>query len=305
MDGLEDHAGAALVTLLEQFHLHSTVEVGHSSRDTVLYGICEELKSMMVAATCLVFRGGISLHGLIMLQQALQENQTVCKLHFVCLKSPEEVKGAIECCRQQPRIHSLSLTSYTTSRRAEREGVAATIDDAVFGSGGIPTLKTLEITSYPIGTRGTQILAESVANDTHLATLRLVDCDLRSDSASSVAQMIKSNKYLQELDLSYNLHFLGSEITRELTLKTLVRRGLRFNTSLFELKLEQTRGGPLKRRLLDRQLEISKFRAAFVDSGKNPFDIQPQMWTHILTRASLKPSILYLFLQEATVTLFR
>lgn len=304
MDGLEDQAEAALAGLLEQLRLHPVVEIGHSSRDTVLFSICEAIRSTRVIATSLVFRSGISLAGLAMLQQALQENDTICELQFVSLKSCEEVKEAINCCRHQPRIHSLSLKNYTTNRRAERESIAVTIGDAVFGSGGIPTLKTLEIVRFPIGTRGTQILTEAMAIDTHLTTLRMIDCDLRSDSASFVAHMIKTNHHLQELDLSFNPHYLGSGITRELMLKTLVQRGLRFNTSLIELKLEQTGGGPIKRSLLDRQLQITKFRAAFVRSNRSPFDIPQHMWPHILEKVAFKPTILHQFLQEAAITLF-
>jgi len=73
--------------------------------------------------------------------------------------------------------------------------------------------------------------------------------------------MIKGNTHLKELNLSYNPHFLGSGITRELTLKTLVQRGLRFNISLMQLKLKQTGGEPIKRAQIDKQLDISRFRA--------------------------------------------
>lgn len=305
MDGLEDQAEAALSGLLQQLHVQATVEIGHSSRDALLFRICEEIKSMTIAAKALVFRGGISLNGLRMLQQALKENETINELQFVSLKCPEEVQGAIECCRSQPRIQSLSLKSYTTGRRADREGIAATICSALFWSPGTFGLKTLEIASYPIGARGAQILTEAVASDTHLTTFRLVDCDLRSDSASSIANMIKMNKHLLELDLSYNPHFLGSEITRELTFKTLVQRGLRFNTTLLNLKLEQFGCGPVKRAALDRQLKISKFRAAFEESRMCPFDLPVDLWAHVLARVALKPSVLYLFLQEGAIVLFR
>lgn len=305
MDGLEDLAEAALSGLLQQLQIQSTVEIGHSSRDALLFRICEEIKSMPIITKTLVFRGGISLNGLRMLHRALQENESINELQFVSLKSPEEVQGAIECCRVQPRIQSLSLRSYTTGRRADREGIAATICNALFWSKGTSGLQTLEIASYPIGARGAQILTEAVASDTHLTTLRLVDCDLRSDSASSIAYMIKVNKHLQDLDLSFNPHFLGSEITRELTFKTLIRRGLIFNTTLLDLRLEQYGCVPIKRASLDRQLRISKFRAAFEKSGRSPFDLPIDLWTHILARVALKPSILYLFLQEGAIVLFR
>lgn len=327
MDGLEDQAEAALAGLLNQLRLNHTVEIGRSSRDSTMFQICEELKKTSnnnLAVKSLVMRGGISLNGLRMLQQALQENDTIEELTFVSLKCVQELQGAMECCRRQPRIRSLSLTSYNppTSRRDGEGGevIATTIRDTIFGEPrflvgddhaadneqGVPTLKTLEIVGYPIGTRGTQVLADSIAKNMTITTLRLMDCDLRSDCANSVAQMIKGNRHLKELDLSFNRHYLGSEITRELTLKTMVQRGLRFNMSLLELKLpEQTVGGPFKRGKIDRQLDISRFRASFVDNKRDPFSVSPHLWTHVLARVSPKPSALYLFLLESAITIFR
>jgi hypothetical protein len=338
MDGLEDQAEASLAGLLQQLYCDERVEIGRSSRDTVISHLAQELKSsssdngIQIVTKSLVFRGGISTNGLAMLQQGLEHNTTIEELQFVCLKSEREVQGAIDCCRRQPRIKSLSLISYTTQHRLgelRREIlVAGTIRDSVFGAhgrrtfhrdgidyycqdddegcrSGIPTLQTLEIVGYPLGTRGFEILSEAVATNTTLTTLRLMDCDLRSDGANYVASMIKRNSHLKELDLSYNRHHLGSEIIRELTIKTFVQRGLRFNMSLFELKLDQTRGAPIQRSKIDRQLDVSKFRAAFVDSKRDPFMIPAHMWTHVLARVAVKPTALYLFLQESVVTLFR
>lgn len=327
MEGLEDQAEAALGGLLQQLRCDQRVEIGRSSRDMVISHIAKELKNEQTVTKSLVIRGGISMNGLAMLQQGLEENDTIEELQFVCLKTVQELQGAIDCCRRQPRIRSLSLKSYTppTSRRIGEgsEVIAATIRDCLFGVGrywqddedslcrrpgsGIPTLRILEIEAYPIGTGGLEVLVDSIARNTTLETLRLLDCDLRSDSVSSVANMIKRNNHLKELDLSYNRQYLGSEITRELTLKTLVQRGLRYNMSLLELKLEQTRGGPIKRghRQLVRHLDISKFRAAFVDLKRDPFEIPAELWTYVLARVALKPSALYLFLQESAVTIFR
>ncbi len=87
-------------------------------------------------------------------------------------------------------------------------------DSATNASGAVVMLESLEIANYPIGAEGAQILAEAMSTNSALKTLKLIDCDLRSDSATYVAHIIRENQCLETLDLSYNRHYLGSQITR-------------------------------------------------------------------------------------------
>ena len=308
---------------MQQLQTNEVVEIKHSSRDTVMFRIAQEISNHpeRVAAKSLVFRSGVSLIGSQQLMSALESNETTIEaLEFMCLTRVEELQAAIDCCsRSMSPIKELGLTSYTAStalrRRGQtREDIALTIRNKVFGSqlafdrtedghNGMPSLRTLSIECYPLGSEGAQILAEAVARNTSLTCLKLVDSDLRSDSAKSVAEMIRANRSLSELDLSYNRHYLGSDITRELTLKTLVQRGLRYNMTLNRLDMRQTRGKPFNRSKVDRQLDITKFRNGF--SRRDPFSVPPSVWPHILGRVSSKPAALHLFLQDGVVTLFR
>ena len=341
MDGLDDQAEASVEGLIQQLHTNERVEIKHSSRDTAMLRITDALKDAQMKSTdaalpivtkSLVFRSGVSIAGLQMLQDALNiDDCPIEELEFVCIRSVQELLAAINCCRQRANIRRLSLKNYRPSTNRLRllgheshDAVSEAIRDAVFGSlvrfeeeeelgdgngqrqnfEALKSLETLEIGNFPLGTPGAQILADSVVKNRTLTTLRLNDCDLRSDSAIAIAQMIKGNKSLRELDLSYNRHYLGSEIRREMTLKTLVQKGLRYNLSLMQLYMDETRGSPLKRGKIDRQLDINRFRATAFKKH-DPFSIPPTMWVHIFARVSAKPSALHLFLQDSVVTLFR
>jgi hypothetical protein len=259
--------------------------------------------------------------GLRWLQEALQVDDSellVEELEFVCLQSIATLQGAIQCCRQSG-IKRLSLKNYSARLlRQNRDLVSETIrsgllvdpyqlddDSATNASGAVVMLESLEIANYPIGAEGAQILAEAMSTNSALKTLKLIDCDLRSDSATYVAHIIRENQCLETLDLSYNRHYLGSQITRELTVKTLVQRGLKHNLSLLELHMEQTRGGDsIDRSKIDRQLDINRFRKNYLDSRRDPMEIHPFMWCHLLARVSAKPAALYVFLQDSMTTLF-
>ena len=346
MDGLDDQAEASVEGLIQQLYSSDIVEIKHSSRDTAMVRITDALKdaqlkkndditALPIVTKSLVFRSGVSIAGLQMLQQALNiENCPIEELEFVCIRSVQELLTAINCCRQGgATIRRLSLKNYRPSNNRLRllgqEGYDApseTIRDAVFGSlvqyededeeldvdgsgqslnfAPLESLHTLEIVNFPLGTSGAEILADSVAKNKTLTTLRLMDCDLRSDSANAIATMIKGNTSLRTLDLSYNRHYLGSEIRKEMTLKTLVQKGLRYNLSLMELIMYETRGSPLKRGKIDRQLAINRFRATAY-TEHDPFSIPATMWPYILAKVSAKPSALHLFLQDSAFTLFR
>lgn len=325
MDGLEDQAEASLQGVLEQLCTQETVEIKHSSRDTVVFRITEVLKNHHlrnpeepIVAKSLVFRSGISVAGLHMLQQALRSYDALEALEFVSLRSIQELKGALQCCHEASLRH-LSLKRYnatvTSGARNDRKEIVQTIQEYIFGEPnfddgtpsvsrfpkGIPTLRILEIANYPLGSEGAQILTEAIAENTTLTNLRLIDCGLRSDSTNFVASMIRRNKSLVELDLSHNRHHLGSALTREMTVKTLVQRGLRYNLSLLELTME---GIAFNRTKIDRQLGISRFRKAYIDTCNNPFSVPIGLWPSVFAKVSDKPAALYFFVRESTVALF-
>ena len=102
--------------------------------------------------------------------------------------------------------------------------------------------------------------------------------------------MIRRNTYMRELDLSYNRHYLGSALTREMTIKTLVNKGLRHNLTLCELGMRQTRGGPIDRSKIDRHLAVNRFRRDFVEQKCDPFSIPPAAWPLVIARVTAKPS---------------
>jgi hypothetical protein len=322
MDGLEDTAEAALNELLDQLRSKNRVEIGHSSRNMVMFRVCEELKLPTTTAKSLVFRSGVSISDLERLDDALQVNETVESLTFVCLKNTIEIRAAIACCRHHPRLKSLSLMNYTPSisRRVGegRETVAAAICEAVFGRpfdeqaedqpqgttyvGGVPTIWHLELDNYPIGSQGIKILEKAIACSTSLITLRLTSCDLRSDGAHSIAEIIKRNGHLKVLDLSHNRLFLGDGIKREMTVNALVKHGLRFNMSLLELGLEPS----TKLSKIDRQLQINRFRATYLEDRRDPFSFPISIWAKVIAKIASKPSVLYeVLIRDGTTALFR
>mmetsp|Transcript_117559 Transcript_117559/g.339867 ORF Transcript_117559/g.339867 Transcript_117559/m.339867 type:complete len:325 (+) Transcript_117559:67-1041(+) len=323
MDGLEDAAAEAAEKVLWQLQTKEVVEIGRSSRHSTMIQVCEQLESEDTVCKVLVLRGGISVNHLPAFQEALEVNQSIEGLHFVCLKSFEELEGAIECCRRQPRIQTLTLENYsaTGNRRRTQDGdPAQVICETIFGRSEamtsrtfslnqkhaprIPNLTTLEIEGYPIGTKGIEMLANVLSGNNTLLTLRLKDCSLRSDVACFLAKMIKHNTCLRELDLSYNRHFLAPGMTREMTFKTLVQRGLRFNTSLVDFKMECAFGEPVKAKKIQQQVDINRFRKKCIESGDDMFSIPHPLWGRLLTRVAPKPSTLYQFLRDGTALLF-
>ena len=116
--------------------------------------------------------------------------------------------------------------------------------------------------------------------------------------------MIRENTYLRELDLSYNRHYLGSPLTREMTIKTLVNKGLKYNFTLQELGMRQTSGGPVERSKIDRHLAVNRFRHDFVANRRDAFCIPRAAWPHVLARVTAKPSALHQFLRETSTALF-
>lgn len=270
-------------------------------------------------------------------------SSSIEELEFVCLPTIETLQGAIQCCRASG-IKRLSLKNYGARMlRQNRDLVSLTIRSALWGPddglhledddnatedgfngvGDLVMLEYLEIVNYPIGADGAQLLAEALSTNQSLTTLKLIDCDLRSDSATPIAGILKENHHLEVLDLSYNRHYLGSPLTREMTLKTLLERGLKHNLTLMELHMEQhppqrqswspsSRSSPGFHDLqqprflgtkLAEQLDINRFRKAFVVQQRDPLAIHPNMWCHLLGRVSAKPMALYLFLQDSVPTL--
>jgi hypothetical protein len=268
--------------------------------------------------TGLVLRSGSSPASLGLLQAALASpNSTIRELEFVGLSSLAELTGALVCCCHGGKIRRLRLENYRLPTRPssrQQEAVARSICHHVLGEAHISdstkdnretpvALKTLEIVGVPLGTVGAHVLTEAVAHNQTLEVLKLMDCNLRSDSATSVAETIRRNQSLIALDLSYNPHLLGSPLTQEMTLKTLVRRGLTFNLTMRHVVLPQT-GGIIRDGPMKRQLDVSRFRQDFVTKKRNVFDIPPPVWPHLLARVSAKPSALHLFLLESVVSLF-
>jgi hypothetical protein len=324
MDGLEDVAEAEIEEVLEQLRTKDRVEIRHSSRSAVMLRVCEQLKAPTTTAKSLILRSGASCSDLERLRDALRINETVEALKFVCLKTTSEIRAAITCCKQHPRLTSLSLMNYTpsTSRRTGegREMVAAAVCDELFGTpindqgeylvhigtnnysaGGVPNICNLELDTYPLGSQGVQILEQAIASSTRLISLRLTSCDLRGDCTHSIAEIIRKNPFLQVLDLSHNRLFLGDGIRREMTLNVLVKRGLQYNTSLLELDLQP----PAKLSKIERQLKLNRCLASYREANTNPFNIPPSVWAEAMAKVAPKPSILFEMLRDSAVALFR
>lgn len=329
MNGLENQAEAALEGLLRQLYTEETAHVRNSSRDIVMSRVTEELKNQAsfgegkIVVKSLVMRNGISMGGLRMLQEALAVNDTIEALEFVGLRTLEELSGVIECCRRQPRIRHLTLKQYrfATTRlpRRGRESLASLLRNMIPSQFSettgleIPNLSTLILENFPMDSAGVELLADRVAQNSSLKTFKLINCGLRCDSALSIAQMIRMNKTLVNLDLSFNNHFFGSDITtsaasvtQEIVIKALVQRGLRYNLSLEELGRTLTYGGPIKHeRQISQQLDITKFRKSFERDRQVTFSVPPSLWCYVLARIAPKPSAAYLFLQDLSVAIYR
>lgn len=340
MDGLEEQAEAGVRVNLEQLYSQETVQIKHSSRESVITRLCEALVNPLkpLVVRKLAFRSGISLDGLRLLRDTLSDLQSsqrnvIQELEFVCLQDTQTLRVAILYCRQCG-ITRLSLKSYTarilrqsrdTISQSIRFGLMAEVplpDEQTDHSGenedhdgiypqrpvSLAKLEYLEIANYPIGVDGASILEEAVSS---LRTLKLVDCDLRSDSATLIAKIIRTSPRLERLDLSYNRHYLGSPITRELTVKTLVEKGLKHNLSLLHLDMKKHDGSHNSHRTMDlskidQQLDINRFlRRNFIDQPRRDLvAIPPHLWPVLLARVSAKPSALNMFLRESGASLF-
>lgn len=322
---LEDTAEATMqdlqICLTKSF---DHVEVRHSSRNTVMLRVCDALQDPNCRVKSMTFRSGVSVGDLALLKDALLVNRAVESLAFVCLKNIHEIRAAIGCCRTQPRIKRLSLSHYAppTSRRTGegRETIAGVLCEEVFSGvvngqrerqdiRGVPHLEYLELNSYPIGSQGIQILEKDLACNTNIISLRLTNCDLRSDCASSIATVIRKNNHLRILDLSNNRLFIGEGIKQEMTLNTLERRGLKLNMRLLRLDLPVEPTFQSQRQLskIESQLAANQLFSAYNDSQsiKDPFSIPKNIWPLVLARVSQKPPILNELLRESAVVLYR
>eukprot|EP00980_Cylindrotheca_fusiformis_P021065 scaffold8070_cov117-Cylindrotheca_fusiformis.AAC.13 len=165
-------------------------------------------------------------------------------------------------------------------------------------------IKYLEIRNYPIGVTGTQILSTLPVATANLHTLKLLDCDLRSDSANYLAALIRHSPHLQTLDCSHNRQF-RSKLTREMTIKTIVRNGMQDNLSLLQLYLNGV-DNDINRTKLDRHLDINRLMLAYSQEKKNRalYGIHPAIFGELLGRVSVKPAALYFFLQQNITTIF-
>jgi hypothetical protein len=321
MDGLDDQAEAVVEGIIDQLYTNHTVQVKHSSRDSLMLRVTQALKENkhLVVAKRLILRSGISMTGLRWLEDALRGLE-IEELDFMCLQTIETLERAMLCARRLG-VQSLSLRTYGARLlRINRDLVARTIRSGLLsplsqqeygGGGGKSTnntadikLESLSLSNYPIGSEGAQILEETVSQYSALKTLKIIDCDLGTDSANTIAKIIRANPTLERLDLSYNRHFPGSNITREMTIKTLVRRGLIHNMGLLELKMDQTQGSPIKRSKIDRQLDINRFRKSYLEHRRDPIAVHPHLYSDLLARVSAKPSAVYFFLQESIPTMF-
>lgn len=361
MEGLEDQAQAAIEGILEQMYTNDTVQVKHSSRNSVMLGVSQVLKnasgsSRPVVSKKLVLRGGISLEGMRWLEEGLlaqAQNNKIEELKFVCLQDVTTLQRAFQCCHKSG-IRRLTLDSFLSYARNRHTVVAETIRsglmvandeygdyhesamngndppvslgfyDILNGQSGnatheridrlgfsknqetkesSSTLDYLKIVNYPIGVRGMEILAAPFVSTAGLMTLKLMDCDLRSDSANFIAEIIRSSPNLKVLDLSYNRQLFGNFVTREMTIKTLTQRGLKHNISLLHLHMRGV-DEDVDRSKLDLQLEINRLIEKNANSAQNLFSVHPAVWCHFLARVSEKPSALYFFLQQSISTWF-
>ena len=380
MDGLEDQAELEFQSICQKLQNNSVVEIKHSSRDTLMARICQVLcddTAPPMNVQVLVFRSGLSLTSLLLLQTVLkheeqkhdaqQEQQQKeeepndndnslssprCpKLHtleFVNLASLEQVQEAIQCCRIRSTISTLKLTSFLRTSiilqqqqapnnlhvmvdidpdRMRRPGrLLAELFASHLLSDPIPHLQHLMIHGYPLGSVGAQVLAPDVATNTTLQTLGLLDCDLRTDSANAVAAMMRGNKCLRVLDLSLNQFYLANALTWEMTVKTLIRKGLMYNTTLQDMPMDLAhaknssnpssrttgRGKSFvappqlpQRHKIDRHLALNRFCNRYFDQqNMNPMIVPLGAWPSILKRASIKPATLHRFVQDCAVAVF-
>ena len=312
MDRLENQAEAEINGLAEQIFSSKVVQVNHSSRDTVVLSLVNSLKknANKVVAQKLIFRSGVSVDSLEQLRETLPLCPNTTELEFCCLPSIEALLGALHCA-QTPFVKSLSLKSLAPWNRQNR-GNQNVIADAIVSAVVLPddiydnncnarVLTSLEIVNYPVGAQGAHILANAMKENTSLKVLRLQDCDLRSDCAAHIASMIRYNHSLEVLDLSYNRHYLGSPITREMTTKTLVKKGLRYNTTLLELQMHGETN--INRKQVDLHLSMNRLKKKYQSDKVDPLSIPPSAWPLLLAKVSAKPNILHLFAQEGLVAM--
>lgn len=366
MDGLDDQAQATLASIIEQLYTNHVVQVKHSSRDLILLGLTEALKtaSRPILARKLVLRSGVSVTAIGWLQDALLETKgchEITELVVCSLQDTTALSKVFDLC-QACQITKLTLASFLSRARGRHNMVAETIrsgllllrfeedDDeevapaAATGQLGFydvlsgqnaqtvtqerldqlrisvkesssntnySCLTYLEVRNYPIGVAGTQVLSTAPVATAGLQTLKLLDCNLQSDSANYLAKLLTPK--LQILDLSHNRHF-RSKLTREMTIKTIVRRGnLQDNLSLLQLLMKGV-DKDINRSKLDRHLAINRLLLAFAESSSSQgsktgdqmvvYGIHPGIFCHLLGRVSVKPAAVYFFLQQTITTMF-
>jgi hypothetical protein len=176
-------------------------------------------------------------------------------------------------------------------------------NEVATAAANVSCLEYLELRNYPIGVNGTQIFADFPVCTAGLQTLKLLDCGLQSDCANYLAKIIRYSPKLQTFDLSHNRHF-RSKLTREMTIKTIVRNGLQDNLSLLQLYLDGV-DKDINRKPLDRHLDINRLLLAYVENRERMlYGIHPAIWCDLLGRVSVKPAALYFFLQQNITTIF-
>jgi hypothetical protein len=334
MDGLDDQAQTALASIVGQLYTHETVQVKHSSRDLIILGVTEALKnpSSTIKAKKLILRSGISLTAIGWLEQSLLKtygDHKIKELEFCSLQDFGVLQKVFECCRNCG-ITKLTLRSFLSYQRKRHEMVSEAIrsglitnhtngkiDRFIFSEHldqlrtlnnsspiNISCLEYLEIDNYPIGVIGTQILSTAPVCTVGLRVLKLLDCDIRSDSANYLAQIIRLSPKLQTLDLSYNQQF-RSKLTREMTIKTIVERGLKDNLSLLYLRLNGV-DNDIDISKLNKHLDINRLMVNYNTKReyRQLFGIHPAIWSDLLARVSVKPAALYFFLQQNITTIF-
>lgn len=351
MQGLEDQAQRELQSLLERLHSPTSssssdiLEIKHSSRDRLVQGVLEALITDSAPRRrlhTLVFRSGLSVTSLRRLQTALNHHATTSPLSnvhtlvFVSLRTEEEVALALRAAtcgastahggNGNGGIQRVRLANYRpdTARlsREDRESLARTLRRGISGDGDDDDdddappphgVTCVELVGYPLGGVGVQTLAPAVITHRVLTVLRLMDCDLRTDAIHHVADMVRNARRLRTLDLSYNRYLIvtASPLTREMFVKTLIRKGLKYNDSLHYLIMRSGNHDddddddrcrcPAA---VNRLLSANRFCHDFQHHRRDAFAIPPGVWPHALARVTAKPSSLYRFLRQTSTALF-
>jgi hypothetical protein len=251
-------------------------------------------------------------------------SQSIEHLSFHCRPlCAQDLLSVVETFRRNPNLDTLSIDSFSSPDEAATVLANALADGSLrhlkhllldwccISSKGASEIarglkqncntdyvnvETLGLLNNPIGDIGALALADALSkhnNNKHkqsqLKKLELSQCGLTSAGAIALAGMLEENNRLERLIL-YSNRGIQKEGGDALD------RAMSHNTCLVSLGMRKMEN--INQQRLEHSLEINRFRKKYLEQDHS--NISPYLYPRIFAQVSIKPSMLFLFLQETT-----